>query len=198
MKKIIISITIMVVVGCNTSKEKRQSENTSIKEVLETEETQSEKLNQTVPFEESVMLLGKADRNGLKMEAFQDWFGPGYEEYKPNAEIMEKLKPLIKDVEITLFLGTWCTDSHRDVPHLYKILDKLNFDESKLQAYATSEEKTTPEGYENEVNIIQVPTIIFYKNGKELNRIVEYSLYSLEQDMLNILSGKDYKNPYSE
>ncbi len=157
-----------------------------------------EKLNETAPYEESIMLIGKADRKGLEMKEFSDWFDPGYKDYTPNKEVIEKLKPLIKDVDITLFMGTWCEDSHRDVPHLYKILDELNYDESKMIVYAVSEEKTTPEGYEDGKNIIQVPTIIFYKNGKELGRIVEYSIYTVEQDMQDILSGKDYKNPYSE
>ena len=111
---------------------------------------------------------------------------------------MEKLKPLLKDVQITVFMGTWCEDSHRDVPNLYKILDEANFDEKNLSVYATSEEKTTPQGFEKDKDIIQVPTIIFYKDGSEINRIVEYSFYTLEQDMLDILSGKDYKHAYFE
>ena len=198
MKRILIIFTVTAMIGCNSSKEKNESKQASTNEISESEQIHSEDLNQTVPYEESVMLLGKADRTGLKMEAFQEWFNPGYEDYKPNPEVMEKLKPLLNDVEITLFMGTWCEDSHRDVPHLYKILDESDFDESKLHVYATSEEKTTPEGYEDGKNIMQVPTIIFYKNGKEMNRIVEYSIYTVEQDMLDILSGKDYKNPYSE
>lgn len=198
MKKILIVFGLMAMMGCNSSKEKSQAEKMSTKEMSESSNLNSEKMNQTVPYEESIILLGKANRDGLKMEAFQEWFAPGYEDYKPNPEVMEKLKPLLKDVEITVFMGTWCEDSHRDVPHLYKILDELDFDESKLQMYATSEEKTTPEGYENDKNIIQVPTIIFYKDGSEVNRIVEYSIYTIEQDMLDILSGKNYKNAYSE
>lgn len=198
MKKIVFVFALTAMIGCNSSKEKPQSNQASMNEQSKLEDMQSEKLNQTVPYEESVMLLGKADRTGLEMEAFKEWFNPGYTEYKPNPEILEKLKPLLKDIEITLFMGTWCEDSHRDVPHFYKILDEVKFDYSRLNVYATSEEKTTPEGYENGKNIIQVPTIIFYKDGKEINRIVEYSIYTIEQDMLDILSGKDYKNPYSE
>lgn len=198
MKRFIIALGLMAFIGCNSSKE-RKTDTTAAPEKAETHQTPpSGKLNDTVPYEGTVMLLGRADRTGLKMEAFKDWFKPGYEDYTPDPEVMEQLKPLLKDVEITVFMGTWCEDSHRDLPHLYKILDEANFDESKLQVYATSEEKTTPEGYEEGKNIIQVPTIIFYRNGKEINRIVEYSIYTVEQDMLNILSGKEYRNPYSE
>ena len=198
MKNILFLLATIVIVGCNSSKEKQNSNKPTEENNQESVMDNSVKLNETAPYEESVMLIGKADRNGLQRSEFSDWFGPGYKDYVPNQEVIEKLKPLVKNVEITLFMGTWCEDSHRDVPHLYKILDKLNFDESKLLVYAVSEEKITPEGYEKGKNIIQVPTIIFYKNEKELGRIVEYSIYTVEQDMLDILSGKDYKNPYSE
>ncbi len=198
MKKILLLLSVTLIFSCNSSKEKSASNEVSEVISSESKDTEAANLNNTVPYEESVMLLGKANRKGLQMEAFKDWFAPGYDDYILDSETMENLKPLMQDVEITLFMGTWCEDSHRDVPHLYKILDSLNFNESKLTVYAVSEEKTTPEGHEVGKNIIQVPTIIFYKNGKEINRIVEYSIYTLERDMLDILSGKTYKNPYSE
>ncbi len=198
MKNSALLLATIAIVGCNSSKEKQETGIQSERNILVPKNDPSEKLNDTVPYEESIMLLGKADRSGLQMNAFNDWFRPGYDDYTPNTKAIEKLRPLIKDIKITLFMGTWCEDSHRDVPHLYKILDELNFDESHLQVYAVSEEKDTPQKYEDGKNIVQVPTIIFKKNGKELGRIVEYSIYTVEQDMLDILSGKDYKNPYSD
>lgn len=198
MKNIFLICAAFAIVGCKSFTEKKGSEMPIENNIEESASDSSIKLNETTPYEESVVLLGKADRKGLEMKEFSDWFGPGYESYIPNPEIIESLKPLMKDIEITLFMGTWCEDSHRDVPHLYKILDDLNFDESKLQVYAVSAEKTTPEGYEDGKNIIQVPTVIFYKEGQEQGRIVEYSIYTVEQDMFDILSGKDYKHPYSE
>ncbi|QAA82886.1 thioredoxin [Aequorivita sp. H23M31] len=198
MKNIILIFATILMVGCNSTSKKQKSDKIAEEISQDSKSENSEKLNETTPYEESIMLIGKADRQGLEMKEFSDWFDPGYKNYTPNKEVIEKLKPLIKDVDITLFMGTWCEDSHRDVPHLYKILDELNYDESKMQVYAVSEEKTTPQGYEDDKNIIQVPTIIFYRDGKELGRIVEYSIYTVEQDMLDILSGKDYKNPYSE
>lgn len=198
MKNILFIFAAIIMVGCNSTSKKQKSDKIAEDISQDSKSVNPEKLNETAPYEESIMLIGKADRKGLEMTEFSDWFDSGYKDYTPNKEVIEKLKPLIKDVDITLFMGTWCEDSHRDVPHLYKILDELNYDESKMIVYAVSEEKTTPQGYEDGKNIIQVPTIIFYKNGKELGRIVEYSIYTVEQDMLDILSGKDYKNPYSE
>jgi hypothetical protein len=57
--------------------------------------------------------------------------------------------------------------------------------------------KTTPELFEKGLNITNVPTFIFYEKGIEINRIVETPIVSLEQDMLDILSRKDYKPNYS-
>ncbi|MDP2686663.1 MAG: thioredoxin family protein [Aequorivita sp.] len=196
MEKSIIIILIFVLSACNSSKEKNKVVENTSKEMIS--ENSKEKINDTVPYEESVMLLGKANREGLQMEAFKNWFNPGYTDYKVDSETLEQLKPLLKDVTVTIFMGTWCEDSQRETPHFYKILDEVGFDESKLTMITVSEEKTTPEGFENGKNITNVPTIIFYKNEKELGRIVEYPIESLEKDMLAILSGKEYKHAYAE
>lgn len=200
MKKLFIILSATFLVACNSSKEKNKVDQDLPKEIISESRSlgTKEKINDTVPYEESVMLLGKANREGLQMEAFKNWFNPGYTDYKVDSETLEQLKPLLKDVTVTIFMGTWCEDSQRETPHFYKILDEAGFDESKLTMITVSEEKTTPQGFENGKNITNVPTIILYKNEKELGRIVEYPIESLEKDMLAILSGKEYKHAYAE
>ncbi|KJJ38351.1 thioredoxin family protein [Aequorivita vladivostokensis] len=196
MKKLFIILSATLLVACNSSKEKNKLDENTSKEMIS--ENNKEKINDTVPYEDTVMLLGKANRKGFQMDAFKSWFNTGYENYKVDSETLEKLKPLLKDATITVFMGTWCEDSQRETPHFYKILDEANFDESKLTLITVSDEKTTPQGFEDAKNITNVPTLIFYKNGKELSRIVEYPIESLEKDMLAILSGKEYKHAYAE
>lgn len=177
-RHILLLFAITVLMGCTSSKDKN--------------------INQIVDQGDAIILLGEVNRDGLKMKAFDSWYSPGYENYQPKPEVIKELKPLMKDVEITVFLGTWCEDSHRDIPDFFKVLDEVGFNESRLTMYAVDEEKVTPEKEVQAYDIKQVPTFIFYKDGKEINRIVEYSMFSLEQDMLDILSGKNYINPYSE
>lgn len=198
MKKILLLFSVTTILACNSTKEKQGNVKTTEVVSLVSKSNKIEKMNETVPYEESVMILGKANRTGLQHEAFKDWFGPGYESYTPDSDIVEKLKPLLKDIQITVFMGTWCEDSHREVPYLYKVLDETGYDESQLTVIAVSEEKTTPQGFEEGKNITYVPTIIFYKNEVEMGRVVEFTIQTLEQDMLAILSGANYKNPYSE
>lgn len=95
-------------------------------------------------------------------------------------------------------MGTWCSDSQREVPHFFKVMDQAGYDYNNFTLITMSREKTTPENFEEGLNITNVPTIIFYENEKERNRIVEYTIETLEKDMLNILQENTYQNAYAE
>lgn len=194
MKMILFLLSTIVLVGCNCAKEKTNQKNAP--EMIS--EMNSEKMNDTVAYEESVMLLGKANKTGLLQDPFRIWFADGYKNYVPDPETMEKLKPLLKNVDIKVFMGTWCSDSQREIPHFYKILEASGFDENKLTLIAVTEEKDTPQNYEAGLNIEYVPTIIFSREGKEMGRIVESTVETLEKDMLAILSGAGYKHTYED
>lgn len=193
MKNTFLIIIVVSIFGCNSTKEKQINSTTVNSKVSEQVE-----INKTVASEDGVMLLGMANREGLQRDGFEKWFNPGYAEYTPDVQTLEQLKPLLNDVHITVFMGTWCEDSHAEVPHFYKILDEAGFDENKLTLITVSEEKTTPDGLEKGENITNVPTIILRKNGEELGRIVEYPIESLEKDMAAIVSGKAYKHAYAD
>lgn len=144
------------------------------------------------------MLLGKISVSDLKATPYADWFIDGYEIYDVKGTKMEDLKTLLDGVNIKLFMGTWCPDSQREVPHFYKILDALEFPSQNSELVAVNRKKKTPDQLEEGLNILRVPTFIFYKDGKELGRIVEYPIISLEADMLKILSGKEYEHAYAK
>jgi len=157
-----------------------------------------EPINQTVPDEDTVILLGKINRKGLNQEPFQSWFDLNFEDATLDKKTIAKIKPLLEGVRIKAFMGTWCSDSQREIPHFYKIMDAAGFNYDRLDLVAMSQDKDTPAAYENGLNIINVPTFIFYKNGKELGRYVEYAQETLEKDMYAILSGADYTHSYAE
>ena len=96
MKKLFIILAATLLVACNSSKEKNKVDENTSKEMIS--ENNKEKINDTVPYEDSVMLLGKANRKGFQMDAFKDWFNSGYEDYSVDSETVEKLKPLLKEV----------------------------------------------------------------------------------------------------
>ena len=61
-----------------------------------------------------------------------------------------------------------------------------------------SEDKDTPEGLEEGMDIQYVPTIILFKNGEELGRIVESPVETLEKDLLKIAKGEPYEHTYAD
>jgi hypothetical protein len=81
------------------------------------------------------------------------------------------------------------------VPAFFKVLDAVTASDN-VAIIAVNEDKKTPSGSASKNGITHVPTFIFYKNGVEINRIVESPVDFLETDMLAILSGTAYKHTY--
>lgn len=126
------------------------------------------------------------------------WFQVFYNHYEPTAEkqALRKIKNHINEFEILCFIGTWCPDSKREVPKLYKILEAAKFNMERFTLYTLDHRKRSPEQYEKNWNILRVPTIIFLKNGKEINRFVEHPRENLIRDMAKIVSHQPYTNTY--
>lgn len=143
------------------------------------------------------MLVGKFQKEDLMQAPHASWFNSGYESFNPSDEAMKTIKENISEYEITAFMGTWCGDSRREIPKLYKILDEAGYDLSKLTIIGVTRSKTTPENLEEGLDINRVPTIIFTKNGEEVNRFVEYAKESIEEDIAKIVSEDEYSNAYA-
>lgn len=172
--------------------------NTVSKATAETQNTEEEELPEALEVQQD-MLLGKFQKEDLQQQPFSKWFSPRYEEFTPEPEAMTIIKENIDDYKIKIFMGTWCGDSKREVPKFLKILDKADFDYKDVDMVAVDYNKQTPSKIEEELNIQWVPTIIFYKNGEEVNRFVEYSQgESIEEDIAKIVSVEKYKNSYAD
>ena len=139
------------------------------------------------------ILIGTINWDGLTQGQYGEWFVPNYQSYEVDEASLALVEPLIGEIEITVFLGTWCEDSQVQVPQFYKMLDHVGYDISTLKVIAVerleNRDLVGPNGEEQGMNISYVPTFIFYRNGKELGRIVEYPRRTIEKDMVEILVG---------
>ena len=88
-------------------------------------------------------------------------------------------------------MGTWCPDSRREVPRFMKILDLWKFPGEKVTFIGVDNAKLAPVGGYDKLEIERVPTFIIFRNKVETGRIIENPVTSLEQDMLNILTGNE-------
>lgn len=142
---------------------------------------------------------GEIDKQDMAHSPYTSrWFDVIYNSYDPNAEkeAIQKIKENINDYEIISFMGTWCPDSKREIPRLYKILEEADYNVDRMEMYTLDYSKHSAKQFEKEWQIFRVPTIIFLKDGKEVNRFVERPRQSLIQDVARIVSGEPYKNIY--
>ncbi|TBW30394.1 thioredoxin family protein [Gramella sp. KN1008] len=183
-KKFLILLAVMAI-SCGNTINKNLNEEEMVE--IETDDFQKD------------ILLGEFKKEDLQQKPFSTWFEPEYEEFQPQEKAMKDIHENIGDYEIKLLMGTWCGDSRREVPKFLKLLDKSNYDYDKLEMVAVDHNKSTPSQIEKELDVHHVPTIIFYKDGVEVNRFVEYPQEeSIEEDIAKIVSGKEYKDSYAE
>ena len=147
---------------------------------------------------EYVDLIGKFKRLELEKHPFiKDSFNLNYKNYKPEKKILSNIKPFLdKNISIKIIMGTWCDDSRLLVPQFLKVMDKLRFNKRKIELIGLDNEKKSPDNYHEIYDIINVPTFIFYRKEKEINRIVEITIETLEKDIFSILSDSGYENAY--
>ena len=146
-------------------------------------------------------LLGQWDIERLEKTPYHNWFVTNYKAYEADKKQLKRLKKTDNFFDsVTLFMGTWCGDSKREVPRFAKLLDELEFDRGKLKLVCVDRTfqnyKQSPGREEAGLNIHRVPTFIFHHDGVEIGRIVESPKESLEYDMLKIVAGDVYVPNY--
>ncbi|MGJ8743019.1 TlpA family protein disulfide reductase [Polaribacter sp.] len=174
MKKILLSLFMVVLTACTVQQKATADKN------------------------KSGDLVGYANKESFSQEPYKTWFQEKFNTYQLDQSTITQLEPALKGIKIKGFMGTWCGDSKRETPHFYKILENSNFDLKGLELITVNRSKKTPDNLQKGFNIKRVPTFIFYKDGKEIGRYVEYARESLEKDMLKIVSGQHYKHSYDK
>jgi thiol-disulfide isomerase/thioredoxin len=160
-------------------------------------------------FSISVMGQKAPDRNGnlvgfLKkvdflQGSFQSWFEEEYKVYQPKERVVNKIRKELEGIDIKIFMGSWCHDSHREIPRYFKLMEAAGFDLKRhTEIIGLTRGKKTPDNLQEGFNIKHTPTFIFYRDGKEIGRYIEHSRQSMEKDFLKILQGKPYKHAYSK
>jgi len=146
------------------------------------------------------ILAGHCSLSMLYKDPYHQWFDTAYTKYTVDSSIIPKIAPLLQNKEIEIFLGSWCGDSKRETPRMIKILQAASFDTAHLRLIfvdnSTKTYKQSPQHEEKQKNIHHVPTIIVYENDKEIGRIIESPVASLEKDLLSILQRQQYTPNY--
>jgi thiol-disulfide isomerase/thioredoxin len=181
----VISILIFAMIACTPKIANRQAQPMNI-------EATDKKGN--------IILLGKTTRQRLAQAPFDTWYTKNYESYNVDSNTASQVKPLLRNKHFLLFMGTWCGDSRREVPRMYKILDYCQVNPSQVQLINLNNSDTaykqSPGHEEQGLNIRRVPTLLIFENDREVGRIVESPVTSLEKDLLAIVTGQPYEHRY--
>jgi hypothetical protein len=148
----------------------------------------------------NLLLLGKSTRDRLQQAPFDSWWNPSYSGYVVDSTSANELKPMLKGKRIVIFMGTWCGDSRREVPRMYKLLDYCGIPASQIELvnvdYRDSAYKQSPTHEERGLQIHRVPDLLVYDKQHEIGRVVESPVVSWEKDLLAILKDEGYMPKY--
>ena len=134
------------------------------------------------------MLLGSISLDELKEDPFQEWYASGFQDYDVDYQLISAIEdPNMYTYEV--FLGTWCGDSRKEVPRIAKIFKTLGVPEENVKYICVDRDKVSPGNEQEGKDIRYVPTLIVNQGNKEIGRIVESPIGTLESDLLEIDLG---------
>ncbi len=131
-------------------------------------------------------LLGPLSKEEI-LENFPDW-QVEVASYVPDQEVIEKLQSIPSEIKIEIFLGTWCSDSKRNVSAYFKIMDMVDNPLIMTSYIGIPRDNDSRKPFIEGKNIIKVPTFIIIIDNQEKGRIIENPTKSVEEDLLDIIN----------
>jgi len=134
----------------------------------------------------SIIMKGSFSTKQLK-EANYSWFNKNYELAKINEEQIHILRDRLNNIQIVVFMGTWCSDTHALIPPFIKLLEQVNYPFERLLIYGVDRKKET-KGIEHQLyHIERVPTIILMRDNVEVGRITESVEKNIQSSLQEVL-----------
>ena len=122
------------------------------------------------------ILTGTINKQLLQTDVnFKKWYTPSQNEYKPDISIVDAFKKAsTQKIQFVLFGGTWCEDTQFILPRFFKLQEMAAIPDNNITFFGVDRRKKTLGNIADAFGIVNVPTIIVMKDGKELGRVVEY------------------------
>lgn len=138
---------------------------------------------------EKPVLLGETNRAAVEA-AVPDWVSQVVAS-EIDREAAQGLATVAPGAEVTIFFGTWCGDSRREVSRFWRALDEVGGEVGfQYRLIGVSREKSSPAEFVAGQDLRFVPTFIVRRNGQEVGRIVESAPHGLEVDLLALIEGR--------
>lgn len=131
---------------------------------------------------------GPEELNREKILATSAEWQQKFDDFQPVADMVEAIKPKLGASEsIEVYLGLWCPDSRNHVPTFLKFLDKLGTAVPVRYFGLPRKASKDVKYYFEEKQVEKVPTFIFFRDGKEIGRIIEKPKTGIVEDIMDIV-----------
>jgi thiol-disulfide isomerase/thioredoxin len=131
-------------------------------------------------------LVGPVTRAAV--EDYETWKTLRAQDYTPDAAAVKTIAARGKDVQVLAIVATWCPDSKREVPRFFKIYDLAGLGVGQVTLVAVDRSKKDAEGLTVKHDILRVPTFVFFRGDKEIGRVIERAVTTLENDIAVIVA----------
>lgn len=102
------------------------------------------------------------------------WYNNSHNGYSATANVLNSMEAAKGKYQFLLFGGTWCEDTQFILPKFFKLQEQSGISDKDISFVGVSREKKSLGNLTTVFNILNVPTIIVMKDGKEVGRVVEY------------------------
>lgn len=121
------------------------------------------------------ILRGTINKYLIQNDTAFKWYNPNQQNYKPDTAILNALaKVKVAKMQLIVFGGTWCEDTQSILPKFFKLQEMSGVPDNNITLFGVNRTKVSLGHIAEALGIINVPTIIVMKEGKELGRVVEY------------------------
>lgn len=102
------------------------------------------------------------------------WYATSQGYYKPDTATLNAFERAKGKYQFVVFGGTWCEDTQFILPKFFKLQEASGVPDESITMFGVNREKTSLGNITKAFNVTLVPTIIVMKDGKEIDRVVEY------------------------
>jgi hypothetical protein len=107
-----------------------------------------------------------------------------------DADAARALAEVAPGAAVTVYFGTWCSDSRREVSRFWHALDAAGAEMPFTVRYvAVDRSKEVPAELAAKADLQYVPTFVVERGGQEVGRVVETAVSGIEGDLLALLTG---------
>jgi len=136
------------------------------------------------------VLRGTITRAQIENDTAFGWFKENMKWGKADAAAVNAFSAKKDQFTMVVFGGTWCHDTQNLLPVFYRLIDKSGYPDNKITLIGVDREKTAPNDLHKKYNVINVPTFIIFKGGKEVGRVVEYGTKgAIDKELGEIVAG---------